>query len=107
MQNHYGTWQPRVGFAYNLDKNNKTVVRGGYGLFFERVQGNDIYGTDVNPPNAYQPNVSSVYFSNPNTSNITGQTAAAAVLPWPAFRACNIPTHPRPRSNTAWVYSAR
>ena len=81
VQNHYGTWQPRVGFAYNLDKSNKTVVRGGYGLFFERVQGNDIYGTDVNPPNAYQPNVSSVYFSNPNTSNITGQTAALPFFP--------------------------
>ena len=45
MENHYGTWQPRIGFAYNVDKANKTVVRGGYGLFFERVQGNDIYGT--------------------------------------------------------------
>ncbi len=81
VENHYGTWQPRLGFAYNLDKSNRTVVRGGYGLFFERVQGNDIYGTDVNPPNAYQPNVSAVYFSNPSTSNKTGQTAALPFFP--------------------------
>jgi hypothetical protein len=81
VENHYGTWQPRIGFAYNVDKANKTVVRGGYGLFFERVQGNDIYGTDVNPPNAYQPNVSAVYFSDPNTSNKTGQTAAVPFFP--------------------------
>ena len=50
-------------------------------MFFERVQGNDIYGTDVNPPNAYQPQVSSIYFSNPNTSNLTGQTATAPYFP--------------------------
>jgi hypothetical protein len=81
VENHYGTWQPRVGFAYNLFGTDKTVLRGGYGLFFERVQGNDIYGTDVNPPNAYQPNVSAVYFSNPNTSNQTGQTATAPFFP--------------------------
>jgi len=81
VQNHYNTWQPRVGFAYNVGKSNKTVVRGGYGLFFERVQGNDIYGTDVNPPNAYQPSVSAVYFSNPNRSIATGATASAPYFP--------------------------
>ena len=81
VENHYATWQPRLGFAYNLFKDNKTVLRGGFGMFFERVQGNDIYGTSGNPPNAYQPNVSAVYFSNPNTSNKTGQTATAPFFP--------------------------
>ena len=36
---------------------------------------------DVNPPNAYQPNVSAAYFSDPNTSNKTGQTAAVPFFP--------------------------
>ena len=35
----------------------------------------------MNPPNAYQPNVSAVYFSDPNTSNKTGQTAAVPFFP--------------------------
>jgi hypothetical protein len=81
VENHYTTVQPRVGFAYNLFKDNKTILRGGFGMFFERVQGNDIFGTSGNPPNAYQPNVSAVYFSNPNTSNKTGQTATAPFFP--------------------------
>jgi hypothetical protein len=81
VKNSYGTVQPRVGFADDLFGDGKTILRGGFGMFFERVQGNDIYGTDTNAPFAYQPSVSAVYFSNPSTSNQTGQTAAAPFFP--------------------------
>jgi len=81
VKNSYGTVQPRVGFAEDLFGDGKTVIRGGFGMFFERVQGNDIYGTDTNPPNAYQPSVNAVYFSNPNTSNQTGQTSGLPFFP--------------------------
>ncbi len=78
VKNYYNTWEPRVGFAYSLDSTGTTVLRAGAGLFYERVQGNDVYNAALNPPFAYQPSANSVYFSNPDTSALTGATSAQA-----------------------------
>jgi len=76
VENRYTTWQPRVGFAFDVFGDGKTVLRGGFGMFFERVQGNDVYNAALNPPFAYQPSATNVYFSNPNTSALTGLTTS-------------------------------
>ena len=34
VSNDYNQWQPRVGIAYSPD--SKTVIRGGFGMFFDR-----------------------------------------------------------------------
>jgi Carboxypeptidase regulatory-like domain len=76
VENRYFTWQPRLGFAFDLTGHGTTVLRGGFGMFYERVQGNDVYNAALNPPFAYQPSATSVYFSNPNTSALTGATTS-------------------------------
>src|SRR5262249_12275362 len=32
----YGAIQPRVGFSYALDKDNRTTVFGGFGIYYDR-----------------------------------------------------------------------
>jgi hypothetical protein len=79
--NFYKTLMPRLGFSYDLTGNGKTVIRGGFGNFFERMQGNDVYNIATAAPFSNTPGVSNAAFSNPYASWQTGTSLSMSSLP--------------------------
>ena len=67
VNNYWNTFGPRVGFAYDVTGQGRTVVRGGFGTFFERIQGNDVYNTGPNPPFSF--NRVSLTFTSPTRAS--------------------------------------
>ena len=46
---------PRFGFAYDVMGDQKMVVRGGGGMFYDRPQGNTVFDLPRNPPTTLEP----------------------------------------------------
>jgi hypothetical protein len=71
VKNYYDNLAPRVGFAYKVT--DKLVARAGYGTFFERTQGNDVYNGWPNPPFSFD----TTLFTVP----LTGLAGSGATIP--------------------------
>jgi len=104
VTNDYNTLQPRVGFSYDLTGAGKTVLRGGFGTFYERMQGNDIYGVaNSNLPFEYTPSVGSIYYSNPYCS---WGSSASTNDPANCLSTTNLPILPAGITSLARTYKA-
>jgi hypothetical protein len=65
-QNNYGLVEPRIGFSYDPFSDGKTAVRGGFGLFHDRIFGNLFGNVRSSPPFQQSP------YINPNNDPTTG-----------------------------------
>ena len=108
MNDHWATFGPRIGFAYDLTGSGKTIIRGGFGIMYERIQGNDMYNAGPNIPFSLNVGLNNVELQNPNILLSTGaaptfQTIKAAdITGWPSTI-----TSRRPARNTAPAFSIR
>jgi hypothetical protein len=69
VENHWKLFQPRIGIAWR-PFGQETVIRLGYGLFTERIQGNDIYNVAPNPPHTTTATIFDANLSNPGGGSV-------------------------------------
>lgn len=104
VQNDWKNIAPRVGFAYDVGGNGKTVIRSGFGMFYERIQGNDLYNMVSNPPFSITPSANNVYLSNPSVSYVNGSSAALPVFPAGLGQALSVDNFKTPTS-VQWSFN--
>jgi Carboxypeptidase regulatory-like domain/TonB-dependent Receptor Plug Domain len=83
------TWNPRIGFAWQLPRTDRIVLRGGYGMYHDRTTGQPFFQLLTVPP-----------FSQINQLTATQNGTATNANPLPA--AVTLPAFPAYSPSTAF-----
>ena len=90
--NYNTNFAPRIGFAYDFSGNGKMVVRGGFGIFYDRLL-NGIWEQNafVNPPLAHGTTINNAKFDNltSGTTSVSYGPNGLTTTGSPAFKVPN------------------
>ena len=67
----YGAFQPRLGFSYALDEDNKTTVFGGFGIYYDR----SIFDVSVDETLKLTHPTFTIQFADPDSTPKAGEVA--------------------------------
>ena len=71
-QHRFNNWSPRLGFAYDPTGSGRTAIRGGAGVFYERIRQNtNSFDALGNPPLSYTPTLYNGNIDNLNPSLVS------------------------------------
>lgn len=69
-------YAPRFGFAYDITGNHTLILRGGFGIFYDRSQGNLVFDYNENPPTT-----TTTRFDNGQLQSLGGLGTVASFSP--------------------------